>query len=112
MGALGGIIYCLRGVYLDCGVSGRWDDNWNVWYYLRPIVSLLVGIVAYVFLKAGLLVLDAGTEESPYGFLAFSFIAGLNVDRFLIKLEELAQVSWGIKPSRASENSSNTTKEK
>jgi hypothetical protein len=74
----------------------------------------LVGSVAYIFLKAGLLVLDAGPtdEASPYGFLALSFIAGLNVDRFLIKLEEVAQVSWGVKPSRTSEVSSNSKKEK
>lgn len=108
IGALGGVIYCLRAIYLNRSVRGQWNDDWNVWYYLRPVVSLIVGAVAFVFLKAGLLVLDAGTtnENSPYGFLALSFIAGLNVDRFLIKLEEVAQASWGVKPSRTYEKSS------
>ena len=113
IGALGGVIYCLRAVYLNRSVRGEWDENWHVWYYLRPIVSLLVGAVAFIFLKAGLLILDTvTTEESrPFGFLALSFIAGLNVDRFLIKLEEVAQVSWGVKPSRTSEASLSTKKE-
>lgn len=113
IGALGGVIYCLRAVYLNRSVKGKWNDDWNVWYYLRPLVSLIVGSLAYIFLKAGLLVLDSGpkNEGSPYGFLALSFIAGLNVDRFLVKLEELAHTLWGIKPSRTSENSLNSKKE-
>lgn len=113
IGAVGGVIYCLRAVYLNRSVKGQWNDDWNVWYYLRPLVSLLIGAVAYIFLKAGLLVLDSGPTDSgsPFGFLALSFIAGLNVDRFLVKLEEVAQVSWGVKPSRTYENSSNSEKE-
>ncbi len=107
IGALGGVIYCLRAVYLNRSVKGKWNDDWNVWYFLRPLVSGLVGAVAFVFLNAGLLVLDAGAADnsSPYGFLALSFIAGLNVDRFLVKLEEVAKASWGVKPSRTSERS-------
>ena len=97
----------MRAVYLNRSVKGDWDNQWNVWYVLRPLVSGLVGGIAYVFLKAGLLVLDAGSPEqsSTYGFLALSFIAGLNVDRFLVKLEDVAQASWGVKPSRTSERS-------
>lgn len=107
IGSLGGVVYCLRAVYLNRCVKGRWNSDWNVWYYLRPIVSGIVGLVAFVFLNAGLLVLDAPSEgySSPYGFLALSFIAGLNVDRFLVKLEEIAKASWGVRPSRASEES-------
>jgi len=109
IGSLGGTVYCLRAVYLNRCVKEDWNNNWTVWYLLRPLVSGLVGAIAYVFLKAGLLVLDAGSSDqsSSYGFLALSFIAGLNVDRFLVKLEDVAQVSWGVKPSRTSERSTN-----
>lgn len=107
IGSLGGTVYCLRAVYLNRSIKGNWNSNWNVWYILRPLVSGLVGAIAFIFLKAGLLVLDAGSSDqsSSYGFLALSFIAGLNVDRFLVKLEDVAQVSWGVKPSRTSEQS-------
>lgn len=112
VGGLGGVTYCLRAIYLNKCVKGQWSEEWHTWYYLRPLVSVLVGVAAYIFLNAGLLVLDAGetSQSSPYGFLALSFIAGLNVDRFLIKLEDLAQASWGIKPSRTSEFSSGNLK--
>ena len=107
IGAIGGIVYCLRAVYLNRCIRKSWDKNWTVWYLLRPIVSLIIGLVAFVFLKAGLLILDAdhGVSSSSYGFLALSFIAGLNVDRFLVRIEEIARSSWGIRPSRASEKS-------
>ena len=104
IGGMSGIIYCLRAVYLNRCVEKHWNTDWHVWYYLRPLVSLLMGLVAYIFLRAGLLVLGvpSGHETSPYGFYAIAFIAGLNVDKFLVKLEDIAKSVWGIKPSRAS----------
>lgn len=68
IGSLGGIVYCLRAVYVNRGAKDHWNDNWNVWYYLRPLVSFLIGGVSYVFLNAGLLVLDAGQSSSSSNF--------------------------------------------
>jgi len=34
------------------------------------------------------------------GFLALAFIAGLNVDKFITKIEDIAQATWGIEKSR------------
>jgi hypothetical protein len=104
IGTLGGVVYCLRAVYLNKCVYSRWSEDWHVWYYLRPIVSTAAGGVSYVILSAGLLVLDSSQNEHamPFGYLALAFIAGLNVDRFLHRIEEIAQTAWGIRPSRAS----------
>lgn len=105
---LGGAVYCLRGVYLNACVRQQWSSEWLPWYFIRPFVSLACGLVSYVFLEAGLLVLES--ERTPgasrLGFYALAFIAGLNVDRFLAKVEDIAQATWGIRPSRASETSS------
>ncbi len=105
MGGLGGITYCLRGVYLNACVKKNWDKDWHAWYYIRPIVSLICGGISYIFLKAGLLVLEAqkNTNATNLGFLALAFIAGLNVDKFIAKIEDIAQASWGIKKSRTAE---------
>ncbi|WP_350204955.1 hypothetical protein [Ekhidna sp.] len=105
MGSLGGILYCLRGVYLNKSVHKRWDKDWHVWYYLRPLTSLISGLVSSIFLRAGLLVLDAVEGEMSFGYLAVAFIAGYNVDNFLKKIEDVAKTIWGIDKSRSSKNS-------
>lgn len=103
-GGFGGVLYCLRGLYLNYSVKKQWSSEWYPWYIIRPLVSILTGGVSYLFLKAGLLVLEAQTEatSSHFGFFALAFIAGLNVDKFISKIEDLAQAAWGIEKSRAS----------
>lgn len=103
MGILGGCLYCLRGIYLNACVKGTWDDKWLPWYFIRPITSGISGGVSWLFLSAGLLVLDAeqSTGSSDIGFLALAFIAGLNVDKFISKIEQVAQATWGIEQSRS-----------
>ncbi len=105
IGTMGGVLYCLRGVYLNRCVRKTWDEDWHVWYYLRPITSGLSGFVSCIFLKAGLLVLEGESvsDETSFGYLAIAFIAGYNVDNFLKKLESVAKTLWGIEKSRSSE---------
>lgn len=102
IGGMGGVVYCLRGVYLNASVKKSWDDNWQPWYYIRPVVSHFCGAVSFLFLKAGLLVLEARqtNDASDLGFLALAFISGLNVDKFISKVEDIAQATWGIEKSR------------
>lgn len=103
-GGVGGVVYCLRGVYLNACVRKSWDDQWQPWYYIRPVASHLCGAVSFLFLKAGLLLLEAQakTQATDLGFLALAFIAGLNVDQFITKIENIAQATWGIEKSRTS----------
>lgn len=103
-GGVGGAVYCLRGVYINACVKKAWDDEWQPWYYIRPVVSHISGGVSFLFLKAGLLLLESqsNTQTTNLGFLALAFIAGLNVDKFISKIEGIAQSAWGIEKSRAS----------
>lgn len=104
IGGIGGCVYCLRAVYLNACVRKCWDDDWKPWYYIRPLLGVACGGVSYLFLRAGLLVLEAGAspDSSELGFYALSFIAGLNVDKFISKIEDVAQAVWGIEKSRTS----------
>jgi hypothetical protein len=101
-GGIGGVTYCLRGIYLNACVFDQWNDKWLPWYFIRPLVSFVCGIVSCLFLKAGLIVLEAKQlgEPTNLAFFALAFIAGLNVDKFVEKIEDIAQVTWGIKKSR------------
>jgi hypothetical protein len=104
IGGIGGCIYCLRAVYLNACVRQQWNDVWKPWYYIRPIVSVACGGVSYLFLRAGLLILESGSrsDSTDLGFYALAFIAGLNVDKFISKIEDVAQAVWGIEKSRSS----------
>ena len=106
-GGIGGVTYCLRGVYLNACVYDRWSEKWLPWYLIRPLVSFTCGVVSFIFLKSGLIVLEAQQTQHPtnLAFYALAFIAGLNVDKFIEKLEDIAQVTWGIKKSRIASNS-------
>ena len=47
--------------------------------------------------------LESGTKSgaSEIGFYALAFVAGLNVDKFVGKIEDVAQAVWGIDKSRS-----------
>ncbi|HDR9028764.1 TPA: hypothetical protein QDB14_002964 [Burkholderia vietnamiensis] len=103
IGAIGGCLYCLRAVYLNRCVRKTWSNDWACWYFLRPITSVCCGGISFLFLKAGLLVLESGTKSgaSEIGFYALALVAGLNVDKFVGKIEDVAQAVWGIDKSRS-----------
>lgn len=105
IGMVAGVLYCLRAVYVNQGLK-RWDSDWHVWYYLRPITSGISGFASTIFLQAGILALSSKPElgSTPYGYYAIAFIAGYNVDFFMKKIENVAQELWGIEKSRASQD--------
>lgn len=100
----GGVLYCLRAIYVNKCVRKQWDSDWDVWYVLRPITSGIAGLASYLFLNAGLLVLESEQpiDSTSYGYLTLAFIAGLNVDKFVQRLEEIAKATFGIEKSNAS----------
>ncbi|HQR84292.1 MAG: hypothetical protein B7Y05_08755 [Polynucleobacter sp. 24-46-87] len=103
-GGLGGTIYCLRGVYLNACVRKKWDSDWAPWYLIRPFLSLALGGISYLLIKSGLLFLNANQGElHQLGIWLLAFLAGLNVDKTLSKIESIGQSVWGIEPSKQSE---------
>lgn len=104
-GGVGGATYCLRGIYLNACVFKSWDELWMPWYFIRPVVSIICGVISCLFLKSGLILLEAQQSVAPtnLAFYALAFIAGLNVDKFIEKVEDIAQVTWGIKKSRTAQ---------
>lgn len=105
-GVCGGIIHCLRGYYLHSAVHKDWDDRWNAWYYIRPLVGGMLGIVSFVFIKAGLLVFSlntaAGSQEgNSLAYCAVAFLAGYNAQNFLAKLEEISEASLGVHKNKS-----------
>lgn len=103
-GGVGGCVYCLRGVYLNSAVRNQWANSWLIWYFIRPVVSCVVGGISYLFVNSGLLLLGAAKnpDASQLGVWALAFLAGLNVDKFVEKFEGIGKSIWGVEPSRQS----------
>ncbi len=104
-GGFGGIIYLLRAVYLRCCVFNDWSSDWAPWYLIRPIASILCGYVSYLFISAGLIILesDSTADSADFGYYALAILAGLNVDRFINRIEEVGKAVFGIEKSRTSQ---------
>ncbi|KDM91732.1 hypothetical protein [Photobacterium galatheae] len=102
----GGVLYCLRAVYLNYSVRKQWDEVWIVWYLFRPFASGLMGYVTYLVISAGLVAVGSTSVEHPETLLyALSFFAGLNVDGFLKKFEGQVSSSVKVKESRQTQGS-------
>ena len=98
---LGSLLYCIKAIYKNRCVHKKWDKDWETWYYLRPIAGAICGIIAYIFLKAGLVILseEQVNDANEYTFLALAFIAGLNVDSFIVKIEAVGSSVFGVEKS-------------
>lgn len=107
LAGLGGTIFCLRGVFEHACRNNDWAPKWNLWYYIRPIFSIGCGIIAFLFLKAGLFLLETNIPENAtnIGYLVLSFIAGYNVDSFIERIEEIGKSVFSINTSN--DNSEN-----
>jgi hypothetical protein len=103
-GGVGGCVYCLRGIYLNSAVRNQWSNSWVIWYFIRPVVSCVIGGISYLFVNSGLLLLGAAKspDASQLGMWALAFLAGVNVDKFVEKFEGIGKSIWGIEPSRQS----------
>lgn len=103
---IGGCLYCFRAIYINKCIRKQWDPDWHVWYFIRPLTSTIAGAISYLFLEAGLLVLESSSNagSSEMGFFALAFIAGFNVDKFVAKIEEVAKAVWGIEKTRSATN--------
>ena len=101
VGILGGVTHCLRAFYLHRCVLKDWQADWASWYFIRPMVSGVMGFISVLFIKAGLLAFSnttgVQTENRTVLYLAVAFLAGYNVQNFLKKLEEVSESLLGVK---------------
>lgn len=116
-GCIGGLLYAFRAIYTHRCKLDDWENRYIVWYYIRPIISMITGGVSWLLLKAGIILLNAdnGQNESAmvlnqidYGYLAFALFAGYNVEHFLEKVEDIMQSVWGINKSDTNKSDSSS----
>ncbi|MFT7680658.1 MAG: glycerol uptake facilitator-like aquaporin [Moritella dasanensis] len=99
MGAiLGGAILNIISFHKYFSVEKNFNIEYLWGYFFTPILSAVVGIVAFSLVQGGLLVLNGSLADKPesinsaLGFIAIGCIAGYNWDVFIRKLQELSSV--------------------
>lgn len=91
-GGMGATLYTIRGFYWAVGPQSdsnalyQYDPNWTWWYFLRPLIGALIGILAYVVTRVvltpfGLPAPTSSTEVSSHMLVAFG--AGFSLTQVL-----------------------------
>lgn len=99
-GGLGGVVYSIQGL-----IYHYEKDNFSLkfkwWYFFRPITSVILGIMAYLFIAGGLMTFTGMTPDytlsscipskSVMFFCAMAFLVGISNNAFVKKLKDLAK---------------------
>ncbi|MBK6963291.1 MAG: hypothetical protein IPH20_04945 [Bacteroidales bacterium] len=68
--------------------------NWWPWYFLRPIVGFMFGIVVVLFSGTELL-FTSGKNSSETYLIAIAIIAGISVEDVMLKIRKVSLVLFG-----------------
>ncbi len=77
--------------------TGRFNYTWAYWFFMQPVLSSVLGIVAFFIARSGLGVLQGSgsvtpeiTIQSLYLYAVFTFLAGFSSHKFIAWLDRLA----------------------
>jgi hypothetical protein len=115
MGALGGIIIAIWGLIMH-SADLDFDRRFSVWYWFKPVLGAVTGLVAVVAAQAGLFAIGGQTslQPSPNGKMVLyilAFLAGFS-ERFFIGIIDrvmTALLSSGQSPSSSSKSTTAKT---
>ena len=89
VGSLGSLLHALRSVYWYIG-NRELVTSWYSKYLLLPLAGGIIGFLAYLLVRGGLLALQATTTETtPYAFAAVSGLMGLFSEQAISKLKQV-----------------------
>ncbi len=75
---------------------GRFNYTWVYWFFIQPILSSALGLIAFFIARSGLGVMQTGststdiTLQSLYMYAVFTFLAGFSSHKFIAWLDRLA----------------------
>jgi hypothetical protein len=82
--------------------TGRFNYTWIFWFLIHPILSSILGLIAYFIARSGLNVLQGSnttnelTIQSIYMYGVFTFLAGFSSHKFIAWLDRLADKIFGL----------------
>ena len=111
-GGLGSLAISIFG-YMDHLGKDDFDLNYFWWYILRPIIGIIYGTFAFLFVAGGLMALSGTsapvseslfTTKSVMFYCAFAFLAGYAEHSFSLQLKELAEAVFKKKDNNQQPN--------
>lgn len=97
-GGLGGASAALRDFSYFFG-KRIFDPAWAPSYWCRPVLGVIMGVVAWALLRGGLLLVsDAGAAVSVSNpvYFAIAFVAGFAVEQMVRKLYDVAETVFAV----------------
>ena len=89
-GAMGACLHGLTSLGEYVG-NGTYNENWALWYFVRPIVGSLLAITTYWFLRSGLIFLPLKEESTGiHVYIGVSGLVGIFSKQALYKISDLA----------------------
>lgn len=75
--------------------TGRFNYTWTYWFLIQPILSSILGIIAFAIARSGLGLFNGGmtseiTIQSLYLYAVITFLAGFSSHKFIKWLDGIA----------------------
>lgn len=87
--------------------SGRFNHTWIYWFFIQPILSSALGIIAFFIARSGLGVMQGASADaeisirSLYMYAVFTFLAGFSSHKFIAWLDALADKIFAVGDMRS-----------
>lgn len=106
MGALGGLTIAIWGL-IDHSAKLDFDRAFSVWYWLKPVLGGVMGLIAVLIVLAGLFTVQGKQElSSKTALYILAFLAGFS-ERFFVRIIDklMTTLLGGDQPASSSKSS-------
>jgi hypothetical protein len=102
MGIMGSALRGISRLFTDTG-KGDYQPSWNLSILMRPLEGAGIALVAYLAIRAGILLVEQGTPRlNPIGLLFVGVLSGMFSHRAADNLRDRFDSFWGKQgPSKA-----------
>ena len=95
-GGLGGAVYATFSMIYHLG-DGSTESSYVLWYFMRPVIGLVLGVVVFFVVRGGLLVITVSQVDlNLYGVAGISALAGISARQMMTKLREVLNSIFGM----------------
>ena len=100
-GGLGGAVYATFSMIYHLG-EGTAESSYVLWYFMRPVIGLVLGVIMFFVVRGGLLVVTVSQVDlNLYGVVGISALAGISARHMMTKLRDALDSIFGAEEAKA-----------